>query len=117
MDSLRDLQEKWDRASRYYDFATAALEALARRASALADAKVLGDTMRGTVAISGSAYPLLMQRGLKVEKRYTTAEVTLQSVDVALAGTEYLATTRAGNGLPAKEEFRSATAHEIPPAQ
>jgi len=28
MDSLRDLQEKWDRASRWYDFATAALEAL-----------------------------------------------------------------------------------------
>ena len=28
MDSLRDLHEKWDRASRWYDFATAALEAL-----------------------------------------------------------------------------------------
>jgi ubiquinone/menaquinone biosynthesis C-methylase UbiE len=28
MDSLRDLQEKWDRASRWYDFGTLALEAL-----------------------------------------------------------------------------------------
>jgi ubiquinone/menaquinone biosynthesis C-methylase UbiE len=28
MDSLRDLQRKWDRASRWYDFATVALEAL-----------------------------------------------------------------------------------------
>jgi hypothetical protein len=28
MDSLRDLQEIWDRASPWYDFATAALEAL-----------------------------------------------------------------------------------------
>ncbi|MCX6626062.1 MAG: methyltransferase domain-containing protein [Candidatus Solibacter sp.] len=31
MDSLRDLQEKWDRASRWYDLATVALEALVFR--------------------------------------------------------------------------------------
>ncbi len=28
MDSLLDLQRKWDRASRWYDFATVALEAV-----------------------------------------------------------------------------------------
>jgi hypothetical protein len=40
MDSLLDLQRKWDRASRWYDFATAALEAVRVNKNETHDVKV-----------------------------------------------------------------------------